>query len=186
MSGQRFGRLVGIERRGSTETGIAVWLFRCDCGKEVELPGSRVRMGGAQSCGCQRRDSAKLVNLKHGHAREGGRRHPMYKRWESIKQRCLNPNNPRWKDYGGRGITICDEWANDFGRFLADVGEPPTPHLTLDRIDNDGNYEPGNIRWATHSTQMVNRRPFRDFTQRCVDHLEGLGCVIIWPGGELR
>lgn len=82
---------------------------------------------------------------------------PTYNTWASMKQRCLNPNSPKYRLYGGRGITICDRWLK-FENFLADMGERP-PGLTLDRIDNDGDYEPGNCRWATSTQQIANRRP---------------------------
>lgn len=95
-----------------------------------------------------------------------------YKRWKSIKQRCTNPKNPSYKNYGGRGITMCAEWAASFERFFADVGECPGPGLSLDRIDNDGNYEPGNVRWATNSEQMRNRRPLRRVTRADYEALE--------------
>ena len=87
-----------------------------------------------------------------------------YKRWESIKQRCTNPNNPSYRNYGGRGITMCDEWAESFESFHAHVGECPGPGLSLDRINNEKGYEPGNVRWASASQQMKNRRPSQRVT----------------------
>jgi hypothetical protein len=77
-----------------------------------------------------------------------------------MKRRCLNPNHPQWKDYGGRGIQLCQKWAGSFEAFLSDVGKKPEPHLTLDRIDNDGNYEAANVRWADRTTQSRNRRNY--------------------------
>lgn len=176
MVGKRFGRLVAIERAGSVDD-KAMWRFRCDCGKEVVLPGSRARSGGAKSCGCQRSDSAKLMNRKHGMA------HTLaYKRWESIRQRCFNPKNPSYKNYGGRGITMCDEWVNSFDAFYAYIGDCPEGK-SLDRIDNDRGYEPGNVRWLDRSGQMRNRRPLRPFTKRAIDHLMSLGWTLIPPEG---
>jgi hypothetical protein len=93
---------------------------------------------------------------------------PAYKLWTAIKQRCLNPNYPRFCDYGGRGITICDEWRRSFEAFYEHVGDRPAPHLSLDRIDNNRGYEPGNVRWATRSTQMKNRRPPQRATRAMV------------------
>jgi len=98
---------------------------------------------------------------KHGYASRGGKRSPEYRAWDAMKQRCLNPNANRFEDYGGRGITVCDSWMT-FDNFLADMGEKPEPksQYSLDRIGNDGNYEPGNTRWATRSEQQKNRPRF--------------------------
>ncbi len=82
-----------------------------------------------------------------------------YRSWKGMKTRCTNPNRPDWKNYGGRGISVCERWATSFANFLADVGPKPSPGLTIDRIDNDGNYTPGNVRWATREQQIRNSRP---------------------------
>jgi hypothetical protein len=97
---------------------------------------------------------------------------PLYKVWISMKQRCYNPSCNIYPSYGGRGIAMCAEWAASFEQFFADVGECPGPGLSLDRIDNDGNYEPGNVRWATNSEQMRNRRPLRRVTRADYEALE--------------
>ena len=95
--------------------------------------------------------------VTHGDARKYGRSKE-YGEWTQIKNRCLNPSNPGYKNYGGRGISICDKWKNSYALFLEDVGRAPTGMHSIDRIDNDGNYEPGNVRWATKKEQILNRR----------------------------
>lgn len=164
MVGARYGRLIGLERSGANEAGEALWLFLCNCGNKVVLPGKRVRSGGTKSCGCQKRESARLTNRKHGMA------HTLaYKRWESIKQRTTNPKNPSYKNYGARGIKMCAEWMGSFDAFYAYVGECPGQEWSLDRLDNDGNYEAGNVAWSTRSQQMRNRRPIKRATRAEVD-----------------
>jgi hypothetical protein len=106
-------------------------------------------------------EAGNTAGLRHGHAKQGGRT-PEYHCWVDIKGRCLNPNMKFYKDYGGRGIKVCDKWKDDFLAFLADVGLRPSPLHTIDRHpNNDGNYEPGNVRWATRDQQVANRRSTR-------------------------
>lgn len=110
------------------------------------------------SCGCYN----AVKNKTHGGSRvDGGKPARLYRIWRGMKQRCLNPKADRFPDWGGRGITICQQWIDDFAQFRADMGEPPSISHTLDRIDNDGNYEPANCKWSTRSEQQLNRRPNR-------------------------
>lgn len=165
MSGQRFGRLTVVERNGSYRGKKAIWRASCDCGGEISVIGVNLRNGHTQSCGCLKRDSARLVslnNITHGEARLG--RSHEYRTWTAIKNRCSNPTNPAYRNYGGRGIRVCERWENSFERFLADVGRCP-PGLTLDREDNDGGYDPDNCRWATPLEQRHNRRDSPKYQQ---------------------
>lgn len=112
------------------------------------------------TCSAKAKAAARggLRDRNHPQWRGGISRHPLYHIWQAMKDRCLNPRNSRYRHYGGRGITVCPQWVNSFEQFLADVGEKPSPELSIDRIDNDGNYEPGNVRWATKSQQSANTR----------------------------
>lgn len=164
--GARFGRLVLVAVESSRR-----WHLRCDCGSELVRTASDVRRGFILSCGCLRRERAKemgrknvhlaqAAQTKHGHARRSGA-HPLFSTWTGMIQRCRDPRAHNFSKYGGRGISVCARWATDFAAFLADVGDRPTARHTLDRINNDGNYEPGNVRWATPVEQARNRRPRR-------------------------
>jgi hypothetical protein len=159
ITGQRFGRLVAIAPTDRRVSGNVVWRFRCDCGVEKETPISNVRSGNTRSCGCFIRETRKknlspLATLTHGQSRP---RSPTYRVWAGMIGRCLIPTDSSFKDYGGRGITVCDRWRR-FEDFLADMGERPAGR-SIDRINNDGDYEPGNCRWATPTEQRLNQRP---------------------------
>ncbi|WP_199570603.1 hypothetical protein [Streptomyces murinus] len=123
---------------------------RCDCGNDHSLLFKE--WGRTQSCGCLRNERSAERLTRHGHKSS-----PLYASWAQMIQRCTNPDHKQWANYGGRGITVCERWL-DFPNFLADMGERPAG-LTLDRIDNNRSYEPGNCRWADVSTQNSNRRP---------------------------
>jgi hypothetical protein len=126
----------------------------CACGKITTPTASDLVTGNTKSCGCLRGQS----NITHGDCKNR-KDSSLYKRWQHMKSRCLNPNNKRYADYGGRGIQICEEWLS-FSNYKRDVGNPPEG-CSLDRINNDGNYEPSNVRWATSKEQSNNRRKAR-------------------------
>lgn len=135
---------------------------RCDCDSVIIVSINQLRKNGARStksCGCLRVDQAKNGDLKitHGHARAGAPS-PEYRTWQSMKTRCGNPKHPKYANYGGRGITVCQEWAGSFEQFLADMGKKPHPRMSIDRIDNEQGYKPGNCRWATYKEQSANQR----------------------------
>lgn len=160
ISGMTFSRLtvMGFSRRGS---GGLIWLCRCSCGNEKEVSSSNLRSGQIKSCGCLKKELMKSIMaeraLIHGYAKQG-KKTPEFKIWLKMRARCNNPRHRQYGDYGGRGIRVCGRWDN-FVKFIEDVGERPSPKHSIDRYpDNDGNYEPGNVRWATKTEQNNNRR----------------------------
>lgn len=172
LRGQRFGRLVVLDAEPVYERTKLRWLCRCDCGSEKRVTAAALRRGKSTSCGCYLRSLYGTTNVSHGTTR-GGARHPLYAVWVGMKDRCCNPNCGGYKNYGGRGIVVCERWRNDFAAFIADMGPRPSPKHTLDRYpDNDGNYEPGNVRWATAKEQANNRRQRRDALTMNIDGID--------------
>lgn len=149
--GDRFGKWTFVG-----EITRSRWALRCECGTEKSARAGDVRNGHSKSCGC----SSNHSNRRDGKLRKHGVTFDdkIYRAWQSIKQRVFNPNVRNYHRYGGRGISMCPQWAGDFEAFRAAVGTPPSPSHSLDRIDNDGDYAPGNVRWATASEQRTNQR----------------------------
>ena len=144
-------------------------LCRCECGTEKWILEEHVKNGHTRSCGCVRKQTSSERRYKHGDTVAGkgsGKRKCSveYNTWSGMKERCYNAASKYYKYYGGRGIELCPRWLESFNNFLADMGRRPSPKHSIDRIDNDGNYEPGNCHWATRLEQAANKRSTRKLT----------------------
>jgi hypothetical protein len=160
LRGRRFGRLTVVARaRSRRHPGggcRTYWACRCRCGRMKEIATDKLLNGNTKSCGCFRREVAPGRPLKHGNRRVV-KTSRAYRSWRAAKTRCFNGNYDGFQRYGGRGITMCKKWSRSFAAFLADMSKRPRGK-TLDRKDNDGNYKPGNCRWATPKQQSENTR----------------------------
>jgi len=158
LTGRVVGRWTVVARVENDAVGGAVWLCRCECGVEKRIRGLVLRDGRSRSCGCLRVDTTVARSTKHGFA-PSGRQPPTYHSWLGMKARCTNPKHKSYPDYGGRGIKVCERWMA-FENFYADMGEKPA-RTSLERANNEGNYEPGNCYWASPTQQANNMRSNR-------------------------
>lgn len=172
LTNQRFGLLTVIEFYGSISKGQSkparYWVCKCDCGNIVTVLANSLRQGRTFSCGCLRSERLKERNEKHNMSHS-----TLYHAWSNMKERCFNKNNPRYKDYGYRGITVCEEWL-DFDTFrkwslengFIERKQNNRSLLSIDRIDNNGNYEPSNCRWVDNCIQANNKRNVKQYTYK--------------------
>lgn len=161
-AGNHYGRLTVLKEAGRTKQGMVLWQCRCECGRKTITTGSALRQGLTKSCGCLAQEIRE--DLHRRRRTHGLRRTPEYNAWAGARRRCYSLTDRSYKHYGGRGIEMCKRWRYDFEAFLKDVGLRPSAKHSIDRIDNDGNYEPENCRWATRQEQGRNKRSNRLLT----------------------
>lgn len=170
LTGLQFGRLTVIALAPYTGRKPR-WRCLCRCGEEVVVESSHLKDGHTQSCGCLYEET------RMGARKHGARRTPEHNTWCHIVQRCTDRNDTSFHNYGGRGIKVCERWRDSFEAFLADMGPRPSPQHSIDRKDNDGDYGPGNCRWATAAEQSRNRRQ-----NRFIEHAGETLCLKDWAG----
>lgn len=196
LTGQTFHFLTVLKRAENTKQGKTQWLCRCVCGKETIVPAGDLtrKKYPTKSCGCMSKHLISEHQKTHGMSR-----HPAWAVWHSLKQRCLDPNHPAYHNYGGRGITVCQEWQDSFERFWADMGSSYHPGLEIDRIDNSRGYCAENCRWTTRKINSRNKRtnrvidtPYGKMTVAALAELTGIGVTTLlyrldhgWPAEYL-
>jgi hypothetical protein len=180
---QRFGRLTVLRKVDVSNGGIS-WYSRCDCGKISINSTKLLRAGKAKSCGCLNREIIKTVNTKHGYKR-GGTNDKTYRTWRAIKERCNCVTHVGYKNYGGRGIKVCEDWEKSFDKFLLDMGEKPEGY-SLERIDVDRDYCKDNCKWIPLEKQCLNKRntvylTYKGETKTAIDwaKIKNLPCELI-------
>lgn len=166
LAGQKFGRWTVISFAGKSASKNHRWLCCCDCGTEQVVQAGCLNYGATKSCGCLRRE----LYTTHGMSK-----HPIFNAWRDMLARCATLSHKSFHNYGGRGIKVCPRWLNSFENFYADMGDRPSEKHSLDRINNDGNYEPGNCKWSTQREQTRNTRRNRRLTFRGKTQ-----CVTAW------
>lgn len=152
LTGQKFGRWTALEYRPKNK-GRSYYLCKCECGKEKEVAASIMKNGDSKSCGCLNAEVAAKRMTKHGQYLT-----PEYRTWQDIIKRCHNPKTKCYPRYGGRGIKVCERWRNSFENFIEDMGKKPSPKHSIERRENNGDYEPSNCHWATNEEQVRNKR----------------------------
>lgn len=183
--GERFGRLVVIEKDNGGHLPVK-WFCVCDCGGSKSVIANALNSGKTKSCGCLYKEARPFANRKTGDSRKASE----YRAWYHMKERCYSKKDPRYKNYGGRGIKVCDRWLGDKGyqNFISDMGYKPLPSMSLDRHPNiDGDYEPNNCRWATDIQQSRNKTDSRflviDGVKKCLSEWSeehGIKQSIVW------
>lgn len=162
--GERHGHLTALHQVDSL-----YWAFRCDCGALKNIRAANVRRGLVVSCTCQRKRLLSEQRTKHGKSKS-----EVYRIWVGIKDRCTNPNDPAYPRYGGRGIKVCERWINSFENFFEDMGDRPAGQ-SIERVDNDGDYDPSNCVWASRTVQNRNKS-----TNRLIAHAGAVRCLNDW------
>ena len=153
LIGEKFGRLTIIRFLGKDSNKHFIWLCRCDCGVEKTIIGQLLRNGKTKSCGCLRSELSAIKSTTHGQSKTNE-----YKAWKKMIGRCFCKTDKHYKDYGGRGISVCDRWRDSYMNFISDMGQKPSPKHSVGRINNEGDYCPENCRWENQFQQMSNTR----------------------------